>query len=117
VLFGGADRNKDFIAGGDGQDTVDYSGARRRVVVDIESGFSEGTGNDVLIAVEDVIGSLFGDDLRGDESENVIDGNAGDDVFDLRGGDDTAHGGDGTDTADGGGGTDTCDVEFASACG
>jgi Ca2+-binding RTX toxin-like protein len=116
VLFGGADRNKDFIAGGDGQDTVDYSGARRRVVVDIESSFSEGTGNDVLIAVEDVIGSLFADDLRGDESENVIDGNAGDAVIDLRGGDDTAHGGDGTDTADGGGGTDTCDVEFASAC-
>jgi Ca2+-binding RTX toxin-like protein len=116
VLFGGSDRSRDFLAGGEGDDTADYTGASRRVVVDLQAGFSEGTGNDVLITLENVIGSLFDDDLRGDDLANVFEGNDGDDVMDVRGGDDTVDGGNGTDTADGGEGTDTCTVEFAFAC-
>ena len=101
---------------GEGNDAVDYTSARRRVVADLQAGFSEGTGNDVLITIENIIGSHFDDDLRGDDLANVFAGGPGDDVMDLRGGDDTADGGDGTDTADGGAGTDTCAVEFAYAC-
>ena len=116
VLFGGSDRSRDFLAGGEGSDTVDYTGASRRVVADLQAGFSEGTGNDVLISLENIIGSPYPDDLRGDELANVFHGMGGDDVMDMRGGDDVADGGDGTDTADGGDGTDTCTVEFAFAC-
>lgn len=116
VLFGGSDRSRDFLAGGDGSDTVDYTGAARRVVADLQAGFSEGTGNDVLISLENIVGSAYPDDLRGDELANVFSGMGGDDVMDMRGGDDVADGGDGTDTADGGDGTDQCTVEFAYAC-
>ncbi len=116
VLFGGSDRNRDFLSGGEGNDTVDYSGAARRVVSDLQAGFSEGTGNDVLLTIENIIGSLYDDDLRGDEQANRIDGLSGDDVIDLRDGDDIADGGDGTDTVDGGDGTDTCTAEFTYAC-
>lgn len=116
VLFGGSDRNRDFLAGGEGIDTVDYSGAARRVVADLQAGFSEGTGNDVLLTIENMIGTLYDDDLRGDETDNRIDGLSGDDVIDLRGGDDIGDGGEGTDSIDGGAGTDTCTAEFLFAC-
>lgn len=116
VLFGGSDRSRDFLAGGEGSDTVDYSGASRRVVSDLQAGFSEGTGNDVLLTIENIIGSLYDDDLRGDTGINRIDGNDGDDVVDLRAGDDIGHGDQGTDSVDGGAGTDTCTAEFLFAC-
>ena len=86
------------------------------MVSDLQAGFSEGTGNDVLIALENIIGSLYDDDLRGDGQANRISGGVGDDVIDLRAGNDQADGGEGTDTADGGAGTDTCTVEVAFAC-
>jgi Ca2+-binding RTX toxin-like protein len=108
--------NRDFIAGGDGDDTVDYSQAGHRIIADLAAGFSEGTGNDVLITVENIVGSTRGDNLSGDELSNDVLGQGGDDVIDLRGGDDTADGGDGTDIVDGGTGTDTCAAEFAFAC-
>jgi Ca2+-binding RTX toxin-like protein len=115
-LFGGSDRSRDFLAGGDGSDTADYTGAARRVVSDLQAGFSEGTGNDVLLTIENLLGSLYDDDLRGDADANRIDGNDGDDVSAPRGGDDTGNGGEGTDSVDGGEGTDTCTAEFLFAC-
>ncbi len=116
VLFGGTDRYKDFLAGGDGQDTADFSLAARRVVVDLQGGYAEGMGNDVLLTIEDITGSPYDDTLRGDEHSNVVLAGAGDDEIDLRDGDDVTDGGDGTDIAEGGAGSDTCEVEFASAC-
>ncbi len=116
TLWGGSDVRQDFLSGGAGNDTVDFSEAPRRVTADLQAGRSEGAGNDVLILMENIWGSVFGDDLRGDDLANSILGGPGDDVIDLRGGDDTADGGLGTDIADGGDGTDSCEVEFAHAC-
>ena len=115
-LFGGADRYRDFLSGGPGTDTVDYSSAYRRIIADLQNGFSEGMGADVLIALENVIGSRLGDDLRGDEGANDINGGAGDDEIDLRGGNDVGDGAAGTDSVDGGAGTDSCTAEFLVAC-
>ena len=100
VLYSGSDVNQDFLAGGVGTDTVDYSTSPRRVIADLQAGTSEGSGNDLLISVENILGSVFGDDLWGDDLTNVIVGAEGDDVIDLRGGDDTVDGGLGTDIAD-----------------
>lgn len=116
VILSGADHDRDFIAGGVGTDAVDYSMAPRRVVVDLRAGFSDGTGNDLLLSIENLVGSPFSDDLRGDDEPNDVLAGEGDDVIELAGGDDSVDGGPGTDIADGGPGTDTCLVEIASAC-
>jgi Ca2+-binding RTX toxin-like protein len=116
AVYGGSDKFQDFLSGGAGRDLLDLSTSPARMIVDLRAATAKGTGNDILDSLEDVLGSRRADDLRGDDSDNVIVGGAGDDVLDLRGGDDTAVGGDGTDIADGGPGVDQCDVEFAYAC-
>ena len=116
LLTGGAMRNRDFVSGGPGIDTVSYAPSGHWVVVDLAGGFSEGAGQDVLVGLENVIGSRESDDLRGDNGPNTIDGGVGDDQIELRGGDDHAIGGLGTDFASGGSGIDLCETEFSSGC-
>lgn len=92
----------DTIDGGAGRDTADYSTSAKAVSVDLNrtqqlSGDAQG---DVLISIEDVQGSQFGDLLFGNEADNKISGNDGDD---------TLSGGAGNDTLDGGKGRDTID--------
>ncbi|MGH6718638.1 MAG: FecR domain-containing protein, partial [Alphaproteobacteria bacterium] len=71
-LTGGA--GNDELDGGDGVDTVNYSGAQSGVTVDIALAGANATsatdGADTLIAVENLIGSGFGDTLLGDGGIN-----------------------------------------------
>ncbi|GAB5387834.1 MAG: hypothetical protein Alpg2KO_08020 [Alphaproteobacteria bacterium] len=94
----------DILDGGDGTyDFVDYGyqfAATRAVVVDLAAGYGwDGyNGFDVLLNIENVYGTSFGDQITGDDIRNVIyswDGN------------DTIHGGDGNDFIDGGSQNDT----------
>ena len=114
VLDGGA--GADRILGGSGNDTVDYANSPGAVVVDLATGSGQGgwAEGDLLIAVENVIGSNGNDQLSGSSSANILNGGDGDDVLDGRGGNDTLIGGIGSDQfvlrADGGVG----DADFVS---
>jgi Ca2+-binding RTX toxin-like protein len=79
------------------------------VVVDLTTGKASQDGTDRLAGIEDVIGTPFGDSLRGDPSENSLYGG---------GGDDRIQGVGPRDRALGGAGSDVCEaVEQADSCG
>ncbi|MDQ3985222.1 MAG: hypothetical protein M3280_01830 [Actinomycetota bacterium] len=54
------------------RDTVDYSMADVAVTVDLETGAATGQGRDVLEDMQNIVGTRFGDVLRGDERDNFI---------------------------------------------
>jgi Ca2+-binding RTX toxin-like protein len=99
----------DTIDGGAGNDTVDYqlffsrlgataaiAGIRGDAVdVDLERSVQFGglADGDVLISVENVIGSTFGDFIRGNGEDNILGGADGNDFIEGRGGDDFIDGG------------------------
>lgn len=73
----------DGVDGGPDRDTLRYSSAGGPMLVDLKSGVALGQGPDQFDNVENVIGSRFGDDLRGNGLVNRILGGDGADV--LRG--------------------------------
>ena len=107
VLEGGA--GADRLDGGLGADTVSYSGSDEAVTVDLETGTGKGghAEGDVIVDVENVLGSGYGDVLEGDSDANRLSGIGGDDRLSGRGGDDVLEGGAGADQLDGGAGMDT----------
>jgi len=97
VMFGDAGDNRltggagdDFLDGRDGRDTVVYYDAPRAVTVDLAASMADGHGHDTLVDVESVVGSRFGDVLRGDGRDNWLTGREGDDLLDGQGGSDVA---------------------------
>ena len=119
------DPGDNALAGGEGDDTLDgragtdqaaFFNARAPVVVDLDAGTAEGSGADVLIDVEDVVGSAGDDLLAGDDGANTIVGGSGADVIEGRAGDDVLVGAAGDDRADGGAGLDSCDAEEEASC-
>lgn len=97
----------EFLLGGDGIDTVDYSTSSSAVFARLSSsgtsGFISQNGDaagDVLLQMENVIGSNFGDLLHGTELANRIEGGDGNDTLVGFAGADVLIGGNGTDTAD-----------------
>ena len=97
VLEGGA--GADRLQGGPGVDTASYQGSDAGVFVDLKYGNTGGghAADDSLISIENVTGSDYDDDLRGDDGVNRLRGGAGRD---------TLHGGAGADWLDGGYGVD-----------
>jgi Ca2+-binding RTX toxin-like protein len=90
----------DSVRGGPGVDTVSYASAASGVGVRLGApGASNGgsAGIDVLTELENVLGSAFRDDLRGDGGANRLEGGAGDDALDAGPGRDTIAGGAGAD--------------------
>ena len=111
----------DVVAGGPDIDTVSYRESPGRVEVDLEVGTAKewsaddtSATEDILIDIENVIGSNFDDRLIGASSathppqlaNNFLSGLAGDDTIDGLSGDDTLDGGPGNDTLNGGLGVD-----------
>lgn len=93
----------DTLDGGDGIDTASYSSSTLGVVVDLSLG-SEGQGDaegDVLVNIENLLGSDYVDELIGDAGANRLDGGGGGDILRGGAGADTLLGGagDGVDTA------------------
>jgi len=91
------DGANNVIDGGDGDDTIDFSGASG-MDVDLRVGRAVGEGTDALSSIENVIGSPFDDHIVGSDVANLLDGGPSDDKIDGGGGDDTLTGGDGSDT-------------------
>lgn len=125
--------NDDFIHGGDGDDfieggagadvivgggnaqlgdTVTYASSNAGVTVNLTSASGQSGGHaegDVLIGIENVIGSDHGDVLIGDQNANTLFGRDGDDFLIGGNGDDRLFGGSGNDSLFGGNGDDYID--------
>ncbi|UWR87575.1 M10 family metallopeptidase C-terminal domain-containing protein [Phaeobacter inhibens] len=113
VLIGGS--GQDYLDGGAGVDTVVYTTSSVGVTVDLENGTARGGDadgpvqivgrgttirHDIIVDVENAVGSLHDDHLIGSGGENALSGGAGDDVLSGGGGADLLDGGAGSDTAD-----------------
>ncbi|MEQ1707165.1 MAG: calcium-binding protein [Terricaulis sp.] len=100
LLDGGS--GADTLFGSAGQDTASYASATERVIVDLVNiGANRGdAAGDFFIEVENIAGSAFDDELRGDSSGNVLAGNGGDDVLNGGAGADVLNGGVGSDTVE-----------------
>jgi Ca2+-binding RTX toxin-like protein len=98
----------DTLDGGNGIDTASYAGSISGVTVRQDGTASSGgeAQGDVLISVENVIGSAYNDVFYGSTADNVLSGGGGDDTF---------AGGLGADTMDGGSGIDRVSYSQSTA--
>ncbi|MEZ5728394.1 MAG: calcium-binding protein [Burkholderiaceae bacterium] len=91
------------IDGGAGIDTVSFVNSGAGVIADLANVGAQSSaghaGGDVYTNVENLLGSAFGDVLRGDANANLLTGAGGADVLEGRAGADTLDGGAGIDTA------------------
>ncbi len=92
VLIGGT--GNDRLDGGAGHDIANYSTAAAAVIVDLAAGQATGgAGVDLLVSIEEVIGSGFADRLVGSAGADVLRGGGGTDTLDGGAGDDRLHAG------------------------
>jgi len=94
----------DYVDGGDGIDTVTYEDSWDRVVVNLTTGKNQygEASRDVLVNVENIVGSVFNDTITGDAGANRLTGGAGDDTLSGMAGIDYLFGGLGNDKMTGG---------------
>jgi Ca2+-binding RTX toxin-like protein len=112
LLVGGP--GSDELRGGGGRDTAYYADQNSGVTVTIGSGANDGNANDqsgisrdnVLGDVEIVTGSVFGDSITGDGSDESFFAGEGFDFVDGGRGRDTINGGGGDDDLAGNAGSD-----------
>ena len=112
VLSGGG--GADYLNGLSGTNTADYSTSAGGVVVRLWNGTGQGgdAQGDVLVNIENVIGSDQNDALLGANNvNNVLSGGGGGDYLNGLSGDDTLIGGDGNDVLIGGAGADEFQFE------
>ncbi len=118
TLVGAA--GNDSLNGGAGADTIDYSEKTGGVSVNLVNnvvitggalnagGFYQGGANeDTLAAIENAIGSAYGDRLVGASAGSFLSGAGGNDRISGVAGADSLHGGSATDTLEGADGADT----------
>jgi Ca2+-binding RTX toxin-like protein len=101
----------DILDGGLGIDMASYAPATSSVTVNLAKQnvpqlISAQEGNDRLIGIENVRGSIYNDRLTGNAGANLLQGGSGDDIVDGGRGNDTVTGGPGADVAKGGAGAD-----------
>ncbi|KPK77594.1 MAG: hypothetical protein AMJ79_02710, partial [Phycisphaerae bacterium SM23_30] len=116
LLAGGA--GDDTVDGGEGRDIASYRKAESPVTVTLaqQDGQAQptgGAGGDILLHIEDLIGSSHGDTLTGNGQDNILIGGEGDDTLRGGAGDDTLKGNAGDDLLVGEEGADT--VTYADA--
>ncbi|MFP5077703.1 M10 family metallopeptidase C-terminal domain-containing protein [Rhizobium sp. YIM 134829] len=91
----------DQLNGGDGSDTASYASALAGIFASLSnpSSNSGDAAGDTYDAIENLLGSQFGDTLSGDAFANTLSGGGGDDLLSGAAGGDQLNGGDGSDTA------------------
>ncbi|MEO4042650.1 hypothetical protein AAFN47_13685 [Hoeflea sp. CAU 1731] len=129
VFYGGGGNN--FLYGGEGSDTASYVTANRGITADMTITYTDSNGEqyyevvnghayseqidgvvrevigvDRNYSIENIRGTEYDDDIRGDEQSNTLMGGAGDDTLYGAGGADVLVGGAGDDTLEGGEGRD-----------
>ena len=106
----------DVMDGGDGDDTADYAESDAAISVSLVEGNTIASGGhaegDVLVAIERIVGSSFGDTLRGSAGDNVLSGGEGADTIFGGQGDDLIRGGFGNDDLHGEDGDDVIHPGF-----
>src|SRR5262245_45202230 len=109
TLTGGA--GADRLDGGGGIDAASYYDSSEHVYVSLISGHGwYGTAEgDTLSNIENVYGSIYADELVGNDVDNFLIGGGGHDVLSGGGGNDHLYGGDGNDILEGGAGADLLD--------
>ena len=107
TLWGGG--GADTLEGDGGSDTAVYLESAVGVDVNLLTGIGSGgtADGDTLTDVENLVGSLFDDDLTGDDERNLLQGGTGLDELVGNGGNDTLEGSIGDDWLVGGAGADT----------
>ena len=115
ILEGGS--GADRLDGGAGMDWVSYRGSNTAVTVNLAQGTLTGdhTEGDVIIDIESVIGSDYGDVLEGDSGANRFDGGPGNDEISGNAGNDVLEGGPGADRLTGDAGEDTASYAQSTA--
>ncbi len=115
ALQGGA--GSDRLEGGAGVDSADYSESTAAVNVNLATGTGSGgnAAGDVLVAVENIFGSVYNDQLYGSTGDNFLSGGTGSDYLSADAGIDTLEGGTGADTLYGGSGMDYLDYSASNA--
>lgn len=120
------DAGADSLDGGDGIDLAFYAASDAAVQVDLGTGLGTGghAQGDILVSIEDVAGSNFGDIIIGNGDGNRLRGASGDDSINGADGADVIYGDAGSDTINGGlgddwfvGGADADTFEFDAAWG
>ncbi|CAN5632380.1 hypothetical protein BH20ACT21_BH20ACT21_18940 [soil metagenome] len=96
----------DDFDGGEGIDVLQFITAPTPATVDLGAGTSTGVGNDTIVAIENVSGSIHADAITGDDNTNILRGGIGSDAISGAGGDDEVLGGAGDDDLAGDGGND-----------
>ncbi len=118
TLVGSVGGGNDLYDGGAGRDLLTYYEALAGVRVNLSAlteqassmaGNAAGIGIDQLRGIEDVEGTPFADELRGDALANMLIGREGNDYLSGASGNDTLLPGTGDDHVIGGGGYDTVD--------
>ncbi|MFD2175825.1 beta strand repeat-containing protein [Rhodobacter lacus] len=115
TLIGGA--GADTLNGEAGTDGVSYYASALGVSVDLSTGLGSNgdAAGDLLMNIENVFGSAYGDALKGNDLANFLSGGAGNDTLSGGGGNDQLLGGLGADVLDGGSGTDI--ASYAASAG
>ena len=83
-------------------DTYGESGDSNGIGIAYSEDSEMGMGVDLIVNVENVLGSNYNDNLVGNESDNTLSGYKGDDYINGAAGDDTLYGDEGDDTLNGG---------------
>ncbi|MGI8519813.1 MAG: calcium-binding protein [Actinomycetota bacterium] len=96
----------DDFNGGEGIDVLQFITAATAATVDLGAGTSTGVGNDTILAIENVSGSIHDDSITGDDNANIVRGGIGDDAISGAAGDDEILGGAGSDDLAGDAGGD-----------
>jgi Ca2+-binding RTX toxin-like protein len=100
----------DIICGGEGADTIRHSGSTG-INVDLDAGTAIGAGFDIVLEIENVVGTDGDDVIVGSDDVNELSGGKGTDEIHGGGGNDVLLGNAGRDLLDGGDGEDTCSSE------
>ncbi len=106
VIEGGEGR--DTLNGAGGADTLSYASSDERVTVELAEGGAEAVvrrghaRGDMATNFENVMGSVYDDEIEGNTGDNVLMGGDGDDEIAGGTGADTIEGGAGADELDGG---------------
>jgi len=121
------DKFIDYVDGGAGEDTIDFSRSTHQMRIDLSTGhvsanfglfqnspfFAHWLETAEVKNVEDVVGSRYNDTIIGSAGDNVIDGGGGNDTIHAGAGNDLLIAGHGNDYLDGGTGIDTVDYSTA----